>query len=98
MLLESMKKQRKPELIARIRAMLKAGHSQADIAEKLDKAPSTIAFHVRNLGVEPAEYSKPEPERNGKRKCVSCGKRRKAGSFPSKYNAECSMCIRAKSS
>jgi IS30 family transposase len=93
-----MKKQRKPELIARIRKLLDAGLSQADIANKLGKAPSTIAFHVRNLGIKPAEYSKPELERAGKRKCVSCGKRRKAGSFPSRYNAECSMCIRARRS
>jgi IS30 family transposase len=91
-----MKHHRKPELIARIRAMLNAGASQAEIAEKLGKAKSTIAFHVRNLGVKPVEYSSPKPERKGKRKCVTCGKAKTAGAFPSKYNAECSMCIRGK--
>ena len=93
-----MKSQRKPELIARIRSMLNANMSQADIAKKLGKAPSTIAFHVRNLGVEPAEYLKAEPVRGGKRKCVKCKIRKTLGAFGNKYDAECTMCIRAKSS
>ena len=92
----AMPDQRKPELIKRIRAMLNAGLPQSLIAKRLGKSPSTIAFHARNLGVEAREYTSPEPERKGKRKCVSCGKRKTAGAFPSKYNAECSVCVRAK--
>ncbi len=94
-----MKKQRKPELVARIRSMLEAKMSQADIAKKLDLAPSTVAFHVKtNLGVKPAKYRKAEPVRGGKRKCVKCGERKTPGAFGNKYDAECTMCIRAKSS
>jgi hypothetical protein len=89
-------KHRKPELVKKIRALLDGGLPQSEIADRLGKARSTIAFHVRNLGVKPREYAETQPVRRGKRKCVTCGKSKTAGAFPSERNAECSMCLRAK--
>ena len=78
-----------------IRDLLKSGKSQVEIARNLDKAPSTIAHHVRALGRKPKEYETPAPVgKDGKRRCVQCGKRKFPGSFPSDRNASYSMCIR----
>ena len=78
-----------------IRALLKAGKAQAEIARLLDKAPSTIAHHVRALGHKPKEYETPaRVGKDGKRRCVQCHKRKFPGSFPSDRNASCSMCVR----
>lgn len=43
----------------RVSELLKAGKKQAEIADILDKAPSTIAHHVRALGHKAKEYAKP---------------------------------------
>ena len=53
----------KPEQRKRIREMLDSGMSQAAIARQLHKSVSTINFHVQNLGIEPKEYTTPEPVR-----------------------------------
>jgi IS30 family transposase len=84
----------KTALRERIRALLQAGNTQAAIALKLDKAPSTIAHHVRALGIAAKEYSTPLPTRRGKRRCVSCRKVKTLGAFPGQRNAICTMCIR----
>ena len=79
----------------RISELLKSGASQAEIARILDKAPSTIAHHVRALGRKPKEYETPAPVgKDGKRRCAQCGKRKFPGSFPGDRNASCSVCIR----
>jgi len=79
----------------RIRDLLKSGESQVEIARKLDKAPSTIAHHVRASGRKPKQYETPaRVGKDGKRRCVQCGKRKFPGSFPSAQNASCSMCVR----
>lgn len=81
-----------------IREMLKAGKSQREIADSLDKAPSTIAHHVRALGYKAKEYATPHQiGKDGKRRCVKCGKRKSPGAFPNERNASCSMCIRGQS-
>ena len=54
-----------------ISKLLKSGQTQAKIARILDKAPSTIAHHVRALGRKPKQYETPAPVgKDGKRKCV----------------------------
>jgi IS30 family transposase len=79
----------------RIRELLKSGSPQAEIARILDKAPSTIAHHVKALGHKPKKYGTPATVgKDGKRRCVQCGKRKFPGSFPSERNASCSMCVR----
>jgi len=85
----------KPELRKRIREMLAAGMAQAAIARQLHKSASTIAFHVRNLGIEPKEYTTPEPIVRGKRKCVECGRSKTIGAFPTPRVAVCSVCRRS---
>src|SRR4051812_9942976 len=85
---------RKDELRERIRSMFESGMSQAAIARQLHKSVGTIAFHVRNLGVKAKEYLSPEPVKNGKRKCPTCGKRKTLGAFQSDRHAECTMCVR----
>jgi IS30 family transposase len=86
----------KTALRNRIRALLQAGETQAAIAVKLDKAPSTIAHHVRALGIAAKEYFTPLPVHRGKRRCVSCRKKKTPGAFPSARHATCTVCIRAK--
>jgi IS30 family transposase len=79
----------------RISELLKAGKEQAEIARILDKAPSTIAYHVRALGHKAKEYESPASiGKDGKRRCVQCGKRKSLGAFPNERNAACSMCVR----
>ena len=85
---------RRDELRERVKRMLDQGMSQASIARQLHKSVSTIAFHVRNLGIEAKEYLSPEPIKSGKRKCVTCGKRKTPGAFQSERHAECRMCIK----
>jgi len=78
-----------------IRHLLKSGAAQAEIARILDKAPSTIAHHVRALGYEAKEYERPaQVGKDGKRRCVQCRKRKSPGAFPNERNASCSMCVR----
>jgi IS30 family transposase len=84
------------ELRLRIAKLLKAGKSQAEIGRIMDRAPGTIAHHVRALGVAPKEYSVLFPMKRGKRRCVTCRKMKTPGAYPGKRNAECTMCVRAK--
>jgi hypothetical protein len=86
----------KPELRKRIREMLAAGMAQAAIARKLHKSVSTIAFHVRNIGIAPKEYATPEPIVRGKRRCSECGKSKTLGAFPTHRVAVCSVCRRSR--
>ena len=79
----------------RIRELLKAGKKQKEIADIMGKVPSTIAHHVRALGIKAKEYRSPAPVgKDGKRRCVQCGKRKTPGAFPNERNATCSMCVR----
>jgi IS30 family transposase len=87
---------RRDELRESIKGMLQRGMSQAAIARQLHKSVSTIAFHVRNLGIEAKPYLSPEPIKNGKRKCVTCGKRKTLGAFKTERTAECTMCSRSR--
>lgn len=87
----------KPATRERVRDLLRAGESQAAIAQKLDKAPSTIAKHARGLGIAPKEYSTPLPAHRGKRRCVACRKKKTPDAFPSSRHSTCTVCIRAKS-
>lgn len=81
----------------RIRHLLKARKPQAEIARILDKAPSTIAHHVRALGIEAKEYETPNKiGKDGKRRCVECGKRKTPGAFPNERNAVCAACVRGR--
>jgi IS30 family transposase len=84
------------ELRKRIAGLLRQGKSQADICRELDRAPGTIAHHVRALGIAPKEYAAPLPMKRGKRRCVTCRKMKTIGAYPGKRNAECTMCVRAK--
>jgi len=78
-----------------IRELLKSGSPQAEIARILDKAPSTIAHHVRALGLKAKQYERPaRVGKDGKRRCVQCRKRKSPGAFPNERNASCSMCVR----
>jgi hypothetical protein len=86
----------KPELRKRIREMLAAGMAQAAIARKLHKSVSTIAFHVRNIGIAPKKYATPEPIVRGKRLCAECGKSKTLGAFPTHRVAVCSVCRRSR--
>jgi IS30 family transposase len=84
------------DLRKRIAGLLRQGKSQADICAMLDRAPGTIAHHVRALGIAPKEYTTPAPIVKGKRRCTSCGKRKSIGAYPNDRGAECTMCVRAK--
>jgi len=86
----------KPELRKRVRDMLSAGMTQAAIARQLHKSVSTIAFHVRHLGIEPKEYTTPEPVVRGKRRCAECGKSKTLGAFPTPRVAVCTVCRRSR--
>jgi len=85
------------KLRQRIAGLLREGKSQAEICRILDRAPGTIAHHVRGLGIVAKEYTTPHPIVKGKRRCASCGKRKKIGAFPNDRGAECTMCVRTKS-
>lgn len=79
----------------RIKSLLDSRKSQLEIARILDKAPSTIAHHVRALGVEAKEYESPASiGKDGKRRCKQCHKRKTPGAFPNERNSTCAVCIR----
>jgi helix-turn-helix protein len=86
----------KPELRKRIREMLSSGMSQAAIARQLHKSVSTVAFHVRNLGIKPKEYTTPEPIIRGRRRCAECGRSKTIGAFPTPRVAVCTVCRRSR--
>src|ERR1700753_1142856 len=64
----------KTELRKKIRNLHKSGETLVSIAEKLGKAPSTIAYHIRALGVPPIKHFRALPLTNGKRRCTACGR------------------------
>jgi hypothetical protein len=82
----------KVELRRRIRELLRTGYTQTAIALELDKAPSTIAHHVRALGVAPRKFFRALPLQNGKRRCDVCHRMKLAALFPSGANPICSSC------
>jgi hypothetical protein len=87
--------ERNDKLRERIKALLDAGKSQREIAEKLDLVPSAVAYHVRKLGIPAKVYGTPLPIKNGKRECARCRERKVIGSFPSKYHAVCTACYQS---
>ena len=82
----------KTELRKKIRELFKSGETLVSIAERLGKAPSTIAYHVRALGVPPIKHFRALPLTNGKRRCAACGRRKMANLFPSGANPVCRKC------
>ena len=82
----------KTELRKKIRELYNAGETLVSIAEKLGKAPSTIAYHVRALGVPPIKHFRALPLTNGKRRCVDCMRWKTPNLFPSGANPVCSKC------
>jgi hypothetical protein len=82
----------KTELRKKIRELYDAGETLVSIAEKLGKAPSTIAYHVRALGVPPIKHFRALPLTNGKRRCVVCTRWKTPNLFPSGANPVCSKC------
>ncbi len=82
----------KKALRKQIRELFKSGETLVSIAEKLGKAPSTIAYHVRALGVPPIKHFRALPLIDGKRKCVECLRWKVADSFPSGANPVCTKC------
>jgi Helix-turn-helix domain len=85
----------KTELRKKIRDLFKSGETLVSIAERLGKAPSTIAYHVRALGVPPIKHFRALPLTNGKRRCLVCGRRKMANLFPSGANPVCMKCVAA---
>jgi len=82
----------KKALRKQIRDLFNSGETLVSIAEKLGKAPSTIAYHVRALGVPPIKHFRALPLKDGKRKCVECLRWKVADSFPSGANPVCTKC------
>lgn len=82
----------KTALRERIRKLLQAGETLVSIGLKLDKAPSTIAYHVRALGVPPIKHFRALPLQGGKRRCSACRRMKPADLFPSGANAMCTRC------
>lgn len=82
----------KTELRKKIRELHNAGETLVSIAEKLGKAPSTIAYHVRALGVPPIKHFRALPLTNGKRRCAVCARWKTPNLFPSGANPVCSKC------
>lgn len=85
----------KTELRKRIRGLFKSGETLVSIAEKLGKAPSTIAYHVRALGVPPIKHFRALPLTDGKRRCAACGRWKTPNLFPSGANPVCMKCFAA---
>jgi hypothetical protein len=83
----------KIELRQRIQEMLKEGYTQIAIATELEKAPSTIAHHVRALGVPARKFFRALPLQNGKRRCDVCRRLKLAELFPSGANPTCTRCL-----
>jgi hypothetical protein len=82
----------KTELRKKIRELFKSGETLVSIAAKLGKAPSTIAYHVRALGVPPIKHFRALPLIDGKRRCAVCGRWKTPNLFPSGANPVCSRC------
>jgi IS30 family transposase len=82
------------ELRKRIKSMMKEGYTQTAIAMELDKAPSTIAHHVRKLGFVPRKFFRALPLENGRRRCDICRRSKQAHLFPSGANPTCTRCYR----
>src|SRR5579871_490494 len=82
----------KTELRKKIRELFKSGETLVSIAEKLGKAPSTIAYHIRALGVPPIKHFRALPLTNGKRHCASCGRWKTPNLYPSGANPICTKC------
>jgi hypothetical protein len=82
------------ELRKRIKTMMKEGLTQTAIAQELDKAPSTIAHHVRQLGFPPRKFFRALPLQNGRRQCDICLRRKLPHLFPSGANPTCTRCYR----
>jgi|SRR5579871_603459 len=84
--------QLKTELRKKIRELFRSGETLVSIAEKLGKAPSTIAYHVRALGVPPIKHFRALPLTNGKRRCAACLRWKTPNLFPSGANPVCKKC------
>src|SRR5262249_40969139 len=82
----------KTELRNQIKELLKEGYTQIAIALELNKAPSTIAHHVRALGVPPRKFFRALPLQDGKRRCDVCHRLKIADLFPSGANPTCTRC------
>ena len=80
------------EIRKRVKELLKEGYTQTAIASELEKAPSTIAHHVRALGVAPRKFFRALPLQNGKRRCDVCRRLKLADLFPSVANPTCTRC------
>jgi hypothetical protein len=84
--------QLKTELRKKIRELINSGETLVSIAEKLGKAPSTVAYHVRALGVPPIKHFRALPLTNGKRRCAVCARWKTPNLFPSGANPVCTKC------
>lgn len=80
------------EIRKRVKEMLKEGYTQIAIAMELEKAPSTIAHHVRALGVAPRKFFRALPLQDGKRRCGVCHRLKLGDLFPSGANPTCTRC------
>jgi Helix-turn-helix domain len=82
----------KTVLRKKIRELFRSGETLVSIAKKLGKAPSTIAYHVRALGVPPIKHFRALPLTNGKRRCAACRRWKAPNLFPSGANPVCTKC------
>src|ERR1700743_1645169 len=82
----------KTELRKKIRELFKSGETLVSIAEKLGKAPSTIAYYGRALRVPATKPFRALPLTTGKRRCPVCGRWKTPNLFPSGANPVCSKC------
>ena len=82
----------KTELRKKIGELFNSGETLVSIAEKLGKAPSTIAYHVRALGVPPIKHFRALPLTKGKRRCSVCRRWKTPNLFPSGANPACTKC------
>jgi hypothetical protein len=80
------------EIRKRVKELLREGYTQIAIALELEKAPSTIAHHVRALGVAPRKFFRALPLQDGKRRCDICRRLKVADLFPSGANPTCTRC------
>jgi hypothetical protein len=80
------------EIRKRVKELLREGYTQIAIALELEKAPSTIAHHVRALGVAPRKFFRALPLQDGKRRCDMCRRLKVADLFPSGANPTCTRC------
>src|SRR5258707_27415 len=82
----------KLELRKEIRKLFKSGETLVSIAERLGKAPSTIAYHVGALGGPAIKHFRALPLTNGKRRCAMCGRWKTPNLFPSGANPVSTKC------